>query len=214
MSSLSDPCLEFSRLQDAPAQTWRNGGGVTRELLAWSAGEVRADTGVAWELRVSVADITRDGPFSAFPGIRRCFAVLEGDGVELMLDGQARRLTSVDDPLGFDGAAAPGCRLLGGATRDLNLMVRASVGRARMARAAPGVPQERRGPWQGVYVHGPAAIDLGQGAQALPAAGLAWTAKPVRDGLGMDADAFRSPWTLIEGGPAWWLWLEALQQEP
>ena len=46
------------------AQAWRNGGGVTRELLTWPAAQ-------AWALRISVADIERDGPFSAFPGIER-----------------------------------------------------------------------------------------------------------------------------------------------
>ena len=64
------------RLADCPPQPWRNGGGVTRELLAWPQA---AD----WRLRVSVADIERDGPFSPFPGVDRWFAVIEGDGVEL-----------------------------------------------------------------------------------------------------------------------------------
>jgi environmental stress-induced protein Ves len=34
-------------------------------------------------LRISVAEITRDGPFSAFAGVQRWFAVLEGAGVML-----------------------------------------------------------------------------------------------------------------------------------
>jgi environmental stress-induced protein Ves len=66
-----------------PAQTWRNGGGSTRELLAWpEAG--------AWQLRISVAEITRDGPFSAFAGVQRWFAVLRGDGVRLRLGETAQ----------------------------------------------------------------------------------------------------------------------------
>ena len=59
-----------------PPQPWRNGGGVTRELLAWPDGG-------DWRVRVSVADIDADGPFSAFPGVERWFAVLEGAGVAL-----------------------------------------------------------------------------------------------------------------------------------
>jgi environmental stress-induced protein Ves len=35
------------------------------------------------KLRISVAAITRDGPFSAFAGVQRWFAVLRGDGVML-----------------------------------------------------------------------------------------------------------------------------------
>ena len=47
-------------LADVPAQAWRNGGGTMRELLAWPDAS-------DWQLRVSVAEIEADGPFSAFP---------------------------------------------------------------------------------------------------------------------------------------------------
>ena len=53
---------------------WKNGGGVTRELLRLPAG-----SGDDWTLRISVADIAADGPFSPFPGITRWFAVLTGE---------------------------------------------------------------------------------------------------------------------------------------
>ncbi len=98
-------------------QPWRNGGGVTRELLAWPH---VAD----WQLRLSVADIERDGPFSSFPGVQRWFCVLQGEGVLLDFNGQPKRLCAGDAPLAFDGATAPGCHLLAGPTRDLNLMLR------------------------------------------------------------------------------------------
>jgi environmental stress-induced protein Ves len=98
-------------------QAWRNGGGQTRELLAWPAG---AD----WRLRISRADIASDGPFSAFPGVERWFAVLQGAGVVLAFADAQHQLQPGDAPLRFDGAAAPGCRLLDGATQDLNLMLR------------------------------------------------------------------------------------------
>ena len=82
-------------------QAWRNGGGQTRELWTWPS------TG-PWQLRISRADIDRDGPFSAFPGVRRWFAVLQGTGVELQF-GDARHILHAGDPaLCFDGAQAPG----------------------------------------------------------------------------------------------------------
>jgi environmental stress-induced protein Ves len=56
-------------LGHASEQTWRNGGGSTRELLAWPEA-------TDWQARISVAEITRDGPFSAFAGVQRWFAVL------------------------------------------------------------------------------------------------------------------------------------------
>ncbi len=45
---------------------WKNGGGVTRELLRLPAG-----SGDDWTLRISVADIAADGlVLAASPGIR------------------------------------------------------------------------------------------------------------------------------------------------
>jgi environmental stress-induced protein Ves len=103
------------RFDDVAPQPWRNGGGVTRELLAWP-------NAADWQVRISVADITADGPFSSFPGVDRWFAVLMGEGVWL---GQPpRAVRGADDAVGFSGESAPDCRLIAGATRDLNLMLR------------------------------------------------------------------------------------------
>jgi uncharacterized protein len=129
-------------LADCAFVPWANGGGRTRELLAWP----RRDD---WVVRVSVAEIDADGPFSALLGIDRCFAVLEGDGVVLALPGDERRLTPHDDAVAFPGEAAPMCRLLGGPTRDLNLMVRRGAGAASMQRVPPAAAR-----WRGVFADG------------------------------------------------------------
>lgn len=100
---------------------WRNGGGQTRELLT------RPAQG-PWLLRISLADIESDGPFSAFPATQRWFAVVAGAGVALRFGDDVRELTPDSAPLQFDGAAAPGCSLLDGPTRDLNLMLRSGAG--------------------------------------------------------------------------------------
>ncbi len=118
--------LTIARFNDVPAQRWRNGGGVTRELLAWPSSE-------HWVLRLSVADIEQDGPFSSFPGVDRWFAVLSGHGVRL---GTERRfVTATDGPFRFEGESAPSCELVEGPTRDLNLMVKRGAGDAWMTRA-------------------------------------------------------------------------------
>jgi environmental stress-induced protein Ves len=98
------------------ATPWKNGGGLARDLLFWPTVE-------GWRVRVSLADITRDGPFSPYPGVDRWFAVVEGPGVELQLARGAHQQRLGDAPVHFDGAEAPGCRLLDGPTRDLNLML-------------------------------------------------------------------------------------------
>jgi environmental stress-induced protein Ves len=110
------------RLDDVLSTPWRNGGGVTRELLA-------APDANEWMWRISVADVGADGPFSAFFGVERWFAVLDGAGVELDVDGRLHRLRPGDPALQFDGAAATHCRLIDGPTRDLNLMLRGVRGR-------------------------------------------------------------------------------------
>jgi environmental stress-induced protein Ves len=89
-----------------PPQPWKNGGGTTRELLAWPAA---AD----WRVRLSVAEVAADGPFSRFEGVQRWFAVLRGAGVRLVVDGVAHTLTAASEPLAFDGAADTQCTLLG-----------------------------------------------------------------------------------------------------
>jgi environmental stress-induced protein Ves len=88
-------------LAATPPQPWRNGGGVTRELLAWPAGG-------QWQVRVSVAEIETDGPFSPFPGIERWFAVLEGGGVLLTIAGAEHRCRAGDPPLSFSGDVPAG----------------------------------------------------------------------------------------------------------
>ncbi|TWO72783.1 HutD family protein [Caenimonas sedimenti] len=153
-------------LAEVAASPWRNGGGVTRELLAWPA---VAD----WELRVSVADIASDGPFSAYPGIERWFAVLEGGAVRLRVGQDEHTLDADSAPLRFDGAAPVDCRVAADGTRDFNLM--APPGRALLRRTAGPQRFEPQVPAiVGVYVHanaaqvacGPAAADLRPGSFA------------------------------------------------
>lgn len=177
------------RLQDCPETAWRNGGGVTRELLTWPPGAPH------WQLRVSVATIDRDGPFSALPGVARAFAVLDGDGVCLGLAGGPRQLRPGDPAAHFDGAEAPMCTLLGGATRDLNLMATAAMARPRLRRAGAG-ERAPAGPWCGLYVQGRARLQAEGAAlapMALDAGTLAWSSGG-------------TPWSLLDSeAPAWWL---------
>ena len=122
-------------LDAAPPQAWRNGGGVTRELLAFP-------DNTNWQVRISVADVQAPGPFSRFEGIERWFVVLAGAGVALTADGRRQRLTRTSEPFRFDGAQPVDCALLAGATRDFNLM--APPGRAilRRVRGSAGVRTE------------------------------------------------------------------------
>ena len=177
-------------LADVAPQPWRNGGGVTRELLAWPSA-------AAWRVRISVADISAPGPFSSFPGVQRWFAVLEGDGVCLSLVAGDCRQTRGDPPLVFDGAEAPGCALLGGPTRDLNLMLRDGA-RGRMERAEHGVAWSAPEPWRACYVAGPARWQGGADQQT-----IALPAHTLLHGLP------EGPQRLLADGPEPMLWIAA-----
>jgi uncharacterized protein len=163
-------------LDQTPRQPWRNGVGNTRELLAWPL----APAGNApWRVRVSVADIANDGPFSVFPGVLRAFAVLRGAGVRLIRDTRRVTLTVGSPPWHFDGGQPPQCELIGGSTVDLNLMVLASFGAPRMQRADASARLLAAGPrWRGVFIaEGQAWLQRGaEPAQALSAGQLAWSA--------------------------------------
>lgn len=128
MSSTSIPILIQA---DAIApQPWRNGGGLTRELLRWPVGAVD------WRLRISLADVRSDGPFSIFPGIQRWFSVIDGAGVRLSLAAADHRLQPGHEPLCFSGELPVSCALVDGPTTDLNLMH--AGGSASMARVQSG----------------------------------------------------------------------------
>jgi hypothetical protein len=164
--------VQTSRAAPVP---WKNGGGVTRELLRLPAGG-----GDDWTLRVSVADIAADGPFSPFPGVTRWFAVLEGDGVRLAFPDRTLNVRAGDSPLRFDGADAPDCTLMHGPTRDLNVMVRSARAQS-LVTAASFLDEAEPGtsPGFGFFALQPLAL---HGAGALPvevpALSLAWCESP------------------------------------
>jgi environmental stress-induced protein Ves len=139
----SDPEPRLVYAPDQPSQPWRNGGGQTRELLLWPADSD------AWRLRISLARIDRNGPFSAFPGVERWFSVLEGAGVRLSIDSQVLKLDAHSAPFCFDGGNPPDCSLVDGPTNDLNLMCRA--GRGTLLAAHSGVAWHSAAAQRGLF---------------------------------------------------------------
>lgn len=183
--------MKLIGLDQASAQAWRNGGGTTRELFTWPASG-------PWQLRISVADISAHGPFSAFDGVDRWFAVAEGDGVLLQLGDAAHTLRTDSAPLFFDGAAAPACSLLGGATRDLNLMSQREAGRAQMLRVQAGAEWHSAAPLRALFSTTPLRLLIdGAPVAELPA----WT-------LAVGTQAAQQRWCVAgaaDSAPAWWM---------
>ncbi len=169
MTSANGSGWNVVHLADIPATPWRNGGGVTRELAMWpDAGD--------WAWRMSVADVDKSGPFSKFEGIERWFAVLEGAGVQLDVAGVPHRVTAADAPLFFDGAAATGCELIDGKTRDFNLMVRRGSEPSRMVRVKERFSETLHAiKTIAIYAYGSRATVLfDEEVLQLEAASLAW----------------------------------------
>ena len=156
---------ELICVADVAAQPWRNGGGVTRELLAWPSPQ-------RWSVRVSVADVAADGPFSRFADTQRWFAVLEGEGVELTIDGATKRLRCGEPPLCFSGEATTTCSLLDGPTRDLNLMLRAA--RGGMQQVIDSVAWRPEAACCGLFAAAPGRCTAAGAAYDMPAASLLW----------------------------------------
>ena len=161
-------------LKDIPPTPWRNGGGSTRELLAWPQAD-NWEEADAWQWRVSVAEIAQDGPFSSFAGIQRWFAVLGGDGVCLTVGGHMHMLVKGEAPLAFDGAAHTSCELLGGATQDFNLMVQAGRS-ARMRRVTSSLELMIKTPKIiAAYAHSATAtVQIGSQKHSLPKQSFGW----------------------------------------
>ena len=150
--------------------SWKNGGGATREIACWPAGAGVAD--FAW--RISVATISKAGPFSAFPGVDRQIMLLDGDGVHLRGEGIDHVLDARWQPFAFSGDVTLGCSLLGGTSTDFNVMARRGRWRAQVqvldsaadaGRVDAGLCMVLKGDWQA------------DGAALIPGQGLWWSAQ-------------------------------------
>lgn len=124
--------LRVLRAADYPRMPWKNGAGTTLEIL-------RDGDGMdAFNWRLSIADVGAAGPFSAFTGYQRIITVLEGEGMQLQVDGQPSRPLHALDAFAFSGDSRVHCSLLGGAIRDFNLIYAPRCCGARLQWMAAG----------------------------------------------------------------------------
>lgn len=182
------------RCDDVAPQPWRNGGGQTRELLAWPTVD-------DWRLRISVADIEADGPFSVFDGVTRWMTVVTGAGVRLRFGDREHRLALGDSPLRFDGDEAPQCQLIAGAARDLNLMARG--GRSVMRAVEAGTAWDDGYAMRAIFTAEPGQWTDGIDARELPAMSLLWLDQPTATRWVFTFDDVQSTTR------AWWLGFSA-----
>jgi uncharacterized protein len=111
--------MEIIRYAELKAHTWRNGGGVTREL----ARHPLTSQDNAWDWRVSIAEVSKAGPFSVFAGMDRVLTVIDGELLLLSVDGAEHPLEKYR-PFRFSGDADSAGALPTGDIRDLNVITR------------------------------------------------------------------------------------------
>lgn len=166
---------------------WRNGGGVTRELIAWPDAD-------EWIWRISVAEVASDGAFSYFEGVQRWLVILSG-AVRLSMDADVIDLTERSAPLAFGGATPVHCTLLDAPVQDLNLMLRvgnpASKRKAQMRRTY-GMHHVETANAKVVAIYSaatPAVLEINGSKFTLPKATLAWQTLPTGTNLGIAANS-------------------------
>lgn len=106
--------MHILRQTDLVDVTWKNGGGVTRNI----AKGLRRDQ-IAWT--ISRADVTRDGPFSDFAGMVRVLTVVSGGAMTLKAPSLTLE-TALWEPVRFGGELSITSQLDDGPLTDLNLM--------------------------------------------------------------------------------------------
>lgn len=108
--------MRIVRFENLVAEPWKNGGGLTRQVT-----RVADDRGSGW--RLSLAKISRNGPFSFFPGFRRILTLVGPAPVTFDLPHE----TLVLKPFAtvtFDGSDKVHARLTEGPAHALNIIWR------------------------------------------------------------------------------------------
>ena len=168
---------------------WKNGGGKTMQVAVHP--EAADMDGFAW--RISIATITRAGPFSIFPDTDRTLAILEGEALVLAVGEQPPvALSPESEPLSFAADQPVMAQPVGGAVTDLNVMVRRGhwrhamrrLGFAAPSRAVLDLPQAVV-----VWIRGGGMMQTDSGAMQASPLDAAYEAEPAQ-------------WTITADGPA------------
>jgi len=130
------------READSPSVAWKNGAGTTRELHR------QPPHGTEFDWRLSLATIERAAPFSPYSGYARTLVLVAGDGLRLQFAGHGQVvLASAGEIARFDCDWQTNGELLGGPSRDLNLIVARE--RAESVHQCAAVSEELRVPTAG-----------------------------------------------------------------
>jgi environmental stress-induced protein Ves len=109
------------RFADCEPEPWGNRAGVTRVIAKGRIFPSSND----FDWRLSVADVTTSGSFSALPGVDRVITLADGPGLLLKIDDEQFALDPFH-PVRFAGEARTQCQVVE-PTRNFNVMTRRDV---------------------------------------------------------------------------------------
>ena len=112
--------MRIIRHADCRPMPWKNGGGVTTEIMAWPPAAGLDD----FDWRISMAQVALGGPFSIFEGIDRTLTVLSGSMRLAAGEAQPIELSLKSQPYAFPGDVSTSATLIDGPVVDFNVMTR------------------------------------------------------------------------------------------
>lgn len=153
--------MKHIKASDYKVMPWKNGGGETREV-AFGNSEKGAQQTPDW--RVSIATISKSGPFSTFSDIDRTIALIKGDDVVLTIDDTDKVVLNQNgDCYSFKGEAKVYAEVSGGASTDLNIMTNRHYFEHHMQRLSQPLPPLNAAQIIKIFIVATAATDLSIG---------------------------------------------------
>lgn len=113
--------------EDYKSVPWENGRGVTSDVFLFPEGATRQ----SFDIRVSVAPITADAPFSLFTGIDRQITLFKGAGLDLDFSSRTLQVRPLA-PVSFDNGEPLFARLVEGPVEVFNVLTRRGRWTARV----------------------------------------------------------------------------------
>ena len=136
---------------DYRAMPWANGRGTTVEMLR----EVGPDGALL--LRLSMASVVEDGPFSIFPGVERNLTVISGPGFDLVA-GESRFRAAPLQPLAFAGDVSIAAAGVMTPCDDFNVMTARGLPQPEVRVVQAGNVMPHPAGFLAVFALGPAVV--------------------------------------------------------
>jgi hypothetical protein len=115
--------VRLLRAADRITVPWTNGGGITREVCRSPDSEGSG----SFDWRISIAEVSKPGPFSRFAGYRRLIALIAGQQMELNPAAGRPVVLRPRTVHAFDGEDEVSGALPSGPVSDLNVIFRPDV---------------------------------------------------------------------------------------